>query len=47
MNALEAKRPLNGLHVFLSQTMGVVRARVTKIYKDACDKTKKEVLSTL
>ena len=37
-NATEARRPLNGLHVHLAKTMGVVRARVTKIYADATRK---------
>jgi hypothetical protein len=37
-NATEARRPLNGLHVHLAKTMGVVRARVTKIYADALRK---------
>lgn len=45
-NAIEAKRPLNGLHVFLSHTMGVVRARVTKIYADSTKKLVAEVRST-
>jgi len=34
-NAMEAKRPLNGLHVYLARNMGVVRARVTRIFADA------------
>jgi hypothetical protein len=34
-NALDAKRPLNGLHIHLARSMGLVRARVTKIYSDA------------
>lgn len=37
-NATEAKRPLNGLHVHLAHTMGVIRARVTKVYSDAAKK---------
>lgn len=37
-NATEAKRPLNGLHVHLARTMGVIRARVTKVYSDATKK---------
>lgn len=42
-NASEAKRPLNGLHVYLSRAMGVVRARTTRIYSDACKKLKEAV----
>lgn len=42
-NALDAKRPLNGLHVYLGRTMGVGRARVTKIYSDALRKVRMEV----
>lgn len=45
-NATEAKRPLNGLHVYLSRTMKVVRARVTRIYKDASEKVAREVHGT-
>lgn len=41
-NALEARRPLNGLHVYLARTMNLVRARVTRIFKDACDKVREE-----
>lgn len=35
MNATDAKRPLNGLHVYLSRTMGIPRAKATKVYADA------------
>lgn len=42
-NAVEAKRPLNGLHVFLARTMGLARARITKLYADACKKLVEEV----
>lgn len=46
-NATEAKRPLNGLHVYLSRTMGVVRARVTRIWADSTKKLVKEVKGEL
>lgn len=45
-NAAEAKRPLNGLHVYLSRTTSVVRARVTKIYADATKKMVTEARSS-
>lgn len=41
-NAGDAKRPLNGLHVYLARTMGAVRARVTKMYADATRKLVEE-----
>lgn len=41
-NASDAKRPLNGLHVYLSRSMGVVRARVTKVWADASKKVVEE-----
>lgn len=46
-NTIEAKRPLNGLHVYLSRNMGVVRARVTRIFKVATEKVVDEVRSSL
>lgn len=42
-NATEARRPLNGLHVYLAKLTGMPRAKVTKIAKDAFEKVKAEV----
>ena len=46
-NATEAKRPLNGLHVYLAKTMGVARARVTRIWADSAKKLVREVRGEL
>lgn len=43
MNASDAKRPLNGLHVYLARAMNVIRARVTRVYADAREKVRFEV----
>lgn len=45
-NASDAKRPLNGLHVYLARTTGQPRTKVTKFFKDASDKVRREVLET-
>lgn len=47
MNTTEAKRPLNGLHVYLARNMGVVRARVTRIYKTATQRVVQEVRESM
>lgn len=39
-NASDAKRPLNGLHIYLGRVMGVVRSRVTRIAADSIGKVK-------
>ena len=46
-NATEAKRPLNGLHVYLARTMGCARARVTKIFADASKRVVQETKASL
>lgn len=37
-NAAEGKRPLNGLHIYISKVTGIPRTKVAKIYKDATEK---------
>lgn len=39
-NASDAKRPLNGLHIYLGRVMNVVRSRVTKLMADATSKVR-------
>lgn len=34
-NASDARRPLSGLHIYLSRVMGVVRSRITRIWADS------------
>lgn len=46
-NALDAKRPLNGLHIYLGKTTGIGRARVTKAMADAKGKLLEETQSSL
>jgi len=46
-NAGEARRPLHGLHVFLSRSLNVNRARITRIYSDAVAKVSAETLRRL
>lgn len=42
-NAADAKRPINGLHVYLARVLGIPRAKTTKIYSDAIEKVKREL----
>lgn len=44
-NASEAKRPLSGLHVYMSKVTNIPRTKVTKIWSDSC-KLLQEELST-
>ena len=37
-NASDARRPLNGLHIYMGRVLGVVRSRCTKLYSDALAK---------
>ena len=46
-NAHDAKRPLNGLHVYLARVTGMPRAKVTKIYADAQKKVVSETKACL
>lgn len=46
-NATKARRPLNGLHLYLARCFGVVRARATKIYADAAQKVAQAVHESL
>lgn len=43
-NASDAKRPLNGLHIYIARAMGCSRARVTKVFADCRKKLISEVL---
>lgn len=37
-NAIEGKRPISGLHVYLAKVMGTNRAKINRIYLDAARK---------
>ena len=38
-----ARRPIDGLHAFMSERMGVVRSRITRIFADATSKLTQEM----
>lgn len=42
-NASEAKRPVNGLHVYIARQMDIVRGRASRLAKDATEKMVAEV----
>lgn len=42
-NAVEARRPMNGLHVYLARQIGINRTKCTKIFSDAKEKVVAEV----
>jgi len=42
-NMTDEKKPLSGLHLYLSSVMGVVRSRVTRQWSDSCAKLAEKI----
>lgn len=46
-NASDAKRPLNGLHIYMARVLGPVRSRITCIFSTALAKTRDAISDTV